>query len=80
MPQWDTAGQERFRTITAGYYRKAQGILLVYDITDRPTYTNIEKWMDHIHQSAEANVNKILVGNKCDLTNQRVISFSFPSV
>ena len=47
---WDTAGQERFRAITSRYYRMAAGILLVYDITDRASFTNIEGWIESIHQ------------------------------
>ena len=42
---WDTAGQERFRTITTSYFRGAQGILLVYDVTDRGSFENVSNWM-----------------------------------
>jgi GTPase SAR1 family protein len=45
---WDTAGQERFRTITASYLRSAQGIMLVYDVTDRRTFTAVRDWMEQI--------------------------------
>ena len=69
---WDTAGQERFRTITTSYYRSSQGILLVYDITDRNTFQNIRTWMQQINQHADVSVNKILIGNKCDLHRRRV--------
>ena len=69
---WDTAGQERFRTITTSYYRNAQGILLVYDITDRNSFLNMRTWVAQIHSNADINMNKILVGNKCDLIQQRV--------
>eukprot|EP01039_Chlorochromonas_danica_P009481 gene9481-10472_t len=72
---WDTAGQERFRTITTSYYRNSQGILLVYDITDRNTFNNIRNWVSQIQLHADVNVNKILIGNKCDLTRQRVVTF-----
>merc|ERR1712232_1230250 len=64
---WDTAGQERFRTITTSYFRGAQGILLVYDVTDRGSFENIRNWLSQIQQHADLNVNKILVGNKCDV-------------
>lgn len=70
--QWDTAGQERFRTITTSYYRNSQGILLVYDITDRNTFNNIRNWVAQINLHADVNINKILIGNKCDLIKQRV--------
>ncbi|CAK4720815.1 unnamed protein product [Aphanomyces euteiches] len=63
---WDTAGQERFRTITTAYYRGAMGILLVYDVTDDHSFQNVRNWMRQIQQHASPNVNKILIGNKCD--------------
>ena len=71
---WDTAGQERFRTITTSYFRGAQGILLVYDVTDRQTFLSIRNWVQQIQMHADVNVNKVLIGNKCDLTDQKVIS------
>ncbi|KAF0682776.1 Aste57867_25075 [Aphanomyces stellatus] len=64
---WDTAGQERFRTITTAYYRGAMGILLVYDVTDDHSFQNVRNWMRQIQQHASPNVNKILIGNKCDV-------------
>nr|CCA15877.1 Chloride Channel (ClC) Family putative [Albugo laibachii Nc14] len=64
---WDTAGQERFRTITTAYYRGAMGILMVYDVTDDHSFQNIRNWMTQIKQNASTNVNKILIGNKCDV-------------
>ena len=66
---WDTAGQERFRTITTSYFRGAQGILLVYDVTDRRSFESIRNWISQIQQHADVHVNKILVGNKCDMTD-----------
>jgi len=71
---WDTAGQERFRTITTAYYRGAMGILLVYDITDAQSFNNIRNWIRNIEQHAEDHVNKILIGNKCDVTNLRSVT------
>ncbi|KAI8473092.1 MAG: Rab8/RabE-family small GTPase [Monoraphidium minutum] len=68
---WDTAGQERFRTITSAYYRGAMGILLVYDVTDEASFNNIRNWMRNIEQHASDNVNKILVGNKMDMAEER---------
>jgi Ras-related protein Rab-8A len=72
---WDTAGQERFRTITTSYFRGAQGILLVYDVTDRQTFVSIRNWVAQIQMHADVNVNKILIGNKCDMTDQRAVTF-----
>ena len=69
--QWDTAGQERFRTITSSYYRGAQGIMLVYDCTDPESFHNVKQWMGEIDRYACENVNKLLVGNKCDLRDEK---------
>eukprot|EP01113_Clastostelium_recurvatum_P034549 TRINITY_DN46_c0_g2_i1.p1 TRINITY_DN46_c0_g2~~TRINITY_DN46_c0_g2_i1.p1 ORF type:complete len:207 (-),score=50.32 TRINITY_DN46_c0_g2_i1:93-713(-) len=70
---WDTAGQERFRTITSSYYRGAQGIILVYDCTDQESFNNVKQWMGEIERYACENVNKLLVGNKTDLVNEKVV-------
>lgn len=72
---WDTAGQERFRTITTAYYRGAMGILLVYDVTDENSFKNVGNWMKQIEQNAADNVNKILVGNKCDVDISERVSY-----
>jgi hypothetical protein len=69
--QWDTAGQERFRTITSSYYRGAHGIIIVYDVTDDESYASVERWMTEIDRFAGQDVNKMLVGNKCDLEAKR---------
>jgi len=69
---WDTAGQERFRTITTSYFRGAQGILLVYDVTDRGSFENVSNWMSQIEQHADINVTKVLVGNKCDADPSKI--------
>ncbi|CAO3623347.1 unnamed protein product [Mucor hiemalis] len=71
---WDTAGQERFRTITTAYYRGAMGILLVYDVTDEESFSNVRNWFSNIEQHASEGVNKILIGNKCDVEDKRAIS------
>merc|ERR1711871_392042 len=70
---WDTAGQERFRTITQAYYRGAMGILLVYDVTDEKSFTNIRAWMRNIEQHANNEVVKVLLGNKCDMARKRAV-------
>uniref|UniRef100_A0A6B2LJN4 Uncharacterized protein n=1 Tax=Arcella intermedia TaxID=1963864 RepID=A0A6B2LJN4_9EUKA len=71
---WDTAGQERFRTITTAYYRTAQGIILTYDVTNPESFGNLKMWAKAIDQHAAKSVNRILVGNKCDLVDKRQIS------
>jgi Ras-related protein Rab-1A len=70
---WDTAGQERFRTITSSYYRGAHGIIVVYDITDQVSFNNVRQWLQEIDRYACENVNKLLVGNKCDLQTKRAV-------
>jgi Ras-related protein Rab-1A len=71
---WDTAGQERFRTITSSYYRGAHGIIVVFDVTDLESFNNVKQWLHEIDRYASENVNKLLVGNKCDLTSKRAVT------
>mmetsp|Transcript_39683 Transcript_39683/g.120176 ORF Transcript_39683/g.120176 Transcript_39683/m.120176 type:complete len:220 (+) Transcript_39683:71-730(+) len=71
---WDTAGQERFRTITSAYYRGADGIILVYDITDRESFNHIDDWLAEVNRYVNESTCKILVGNKCDNTEERQVS------
>ncbi|KAL6865149.1 hypothetical protein ACP4OV_016300 [Aristida adscensionis] len=70
---WDTAGQERFRTITSSYYRGAHGIIIVYDVTDMESFNNVKQWLSEIDRYASDNVCKLLVGNKCDLVDSKVV-------
>ncbi|XP_065212131.1 ras-related protein Rab-10 [Planococcus citri] len=71
---WDTAGQERFHTITTSYYRGAMGILLVYDITNEKSFENIVKWLRNIDEHANEDVEKMILGNKCDMESKRAVS------
>ena len=71
---WDTAGQERYRSITNAYYKGAKGSLLIYDITNKKSFENLEKWIYDIKTNGDDNISIILVGNKSDLENKRVIS------
>ncbi|XP_059643954.1 ras-related protein RABC1-like isoform X1 [Cornus florida] len=73
---WDTAGQERFRTLTSSYYRGAQGIIMVYDVTRRETFTNLsDVWAKEIGlYSTNQDCIKMLVGNKVDKENERVVT------
>lgn len=61
------SGQERFRSITASYFRKAKGIILMYDVTEKHTYLNIRNWMSTISNSASESVAVLLLANKIDL-------------
>lgn len=73
---WDTAGQERFRTITSSYYRGAHGIIIVYDVTDMETFNNVKTWLNEIEKYATDSVNKLLVGNKCDLVVKKAVDYN----
>ena len=66
---WDTAGQERFRTITNNYYKSSQGLLLIYDITKKDTFNNVENWINSIKETLgeEDKYLIVLIGNKVDL-------------
>ncbi|XP_050208071.1 ras-related protein Rab11D [Mercurialis annua] len=70
---WDTAGQERYRAVTSAYYRGAVGAMLVYDITKRQTFDHIPRWLEELRSHADKNIVIILIGNKSDLENQRVV-------
>jgi len=72
---WDTAGQERFRTITSSYYRGAHGIIIVYDVTDKTSFKHAQHWFHEIDKYADSVVNKLLVGNKCDLVSKKVVAY-----
>ncbi|XP_031118708.1 ras-related protein RABA5a-like [Ipomoea triloba] len=71
---WDTAGQERFRAVTSAYYRGAVGALLVYDISRRPTFESIGRWLNELQTHSDMNVVTILVGNKSDLKDAREVT------
>ncbi|XP_053398775.1 uncharacterized protein LOC123543199 [Mercenaria mercenaria] len=72
---WDTAGQERFEAITKQFYRRAQGILLVFDICSRKSYEAIPKWLEHVKQFCKENVVVTLIGNKSDKLDVRQVPF-----
>lgn len=67
---WDTAGQERFRTITSAYYRGADGIIMVYDVTSEESFRHINDWLTEVNRYAAENTSKLIVGNKTDLPNK----------
>ena len=73
MQIWDTAGQERFRNVISSYFRGSHGIFLIYDITNRDSFKNLENWLIEIEKNASQNVLKILIGNKSDLVDDREI-------
>lgn len=71
---WDTAGQERFRAITRAYYRDAAACILLYDVSCRKSFNDLDKWVDDV-KSMSNNINIILVGHKSDLVYERVVSY-----
>jgi len=72
---WDTAGQEKFRTITSGYYRGANGVVIVFDITNKHSFDNVKRWFTDAQRVVTDGVI-IIVGNKNDLNGNRVVSES----
>ena len=71
---WDTAGQERYKSITSSYYKGSHGCFIVYDITNEASFENVDKWYQQAQKEASKDVSIILVGNKCDLEEQRKVS------
>ncbi|XP_061703432.1 ras-related protein Rab-26-like [Syngnathoides biaculeatus] len=70
---WDTAGQERFRSVTHAYYRDAHALLLLYDVTNKTSFDNIQAWLTEIHEYAQQDVVLMLLGNKADATHERAV-------
>ncbi|XP_028709702.1 ras-related protein Rab-26 isoform X2 [Peromyscus leucopus] len=70
---WDTAGQERFRSVTHAYYRDAHALLLLYDITNKDSFDNIQAWLTEIQEYAQQDVVLMLLGNKVDSAQERVV-------
>ena len=71
---WDTAGQERYRSVTKAYYKGAKGALLVYDISRRITFENIDNWLIDLRTNGDKDILIILIGNKSDLNSKREVS------
>ena len=71
---WDTAGQERFRTITSAYYRGADGIIMVYDVTNQDSFNHVADWLTEVNRYATDGTCKLLVGNKSDREDRAVTS------
>ena len=69
---WDTAGQERFRTITSAYYRGADGIIMVYDVTSQESFDHVSDWLTEVNRYASEGTCKLLVGNKSDMDDKIV--------
>ena len=72
---WDTAGQENFRSITRAYFKNSVCAIVVYDITCRDSFEHIQNWITDIHEQSPKTVLIVLIGNKIDLEDKRVVSF-----
>lgn len=71
---WDTAGQERFNTLTASFFKAANGVAVVYSVADERSFLAVERWVEQIRNLAPRDVKVLLVGNKVDLRADRVVS------
>ena len=71
---WDTAGQERYKSITTAYYKGAKGAMIIYDVTNQNSFNNVDKWFNEIKDKASKNINLIMIGNKTDLDDKKVVS------
>ena len=69
---WDTAGQELYKSITKNFYRNSDGVIIVYDVTDRESFEKVQEWVQSISENTdtEKNIQKVLVANKVDLTRK----------
>ena len=72
---WDTAGQEQFLSITRAYYQNSVCAIVVYDISNEITFTNVKKWINDVRAQSPKNIYIMLVGNKIDLSDQRKVSY-----
>jgi small GTP-binding protein len=71
---WDTAGQERFYSVARNYFRNALGVILVFDITDRRGFDNLGKWLRDVRLDADPHCSVVLIGNKFDRADHRLVS------
>ena len=71
---WDTAGQERYKAITSAYYKGAKGAFVVYDITRKTSFESIDRWVNDLTAAADKKITIVVIGNKCDLEDQRQIT------
>jgi small GTP-binding protein len=71
---WDTAGQERFRSIAKAYFRSAIGVMLVFDLSERKSFDDVNQWLQDVHALCDPNAVVTLIGNKSDLTDERAVT------
>ena len=72
---WDTAGQDKYRFITANYWRGADGVVFVFDLTDLESFHRVESWAEEASKYGQSHMQRILVGSKADLGYKRAVSF-----
>uniref|UniRef100_A0A3B3WSQ1 EF-hand domain-containing protein n=1 Tax=Poecilia mexicana TaxID=48701 RepID=A0A3B3WSQ1_9TELE len=75
MQLWDTAGQERFRSMTKQFFRKADGVVLLYDVTVAESFAAVKPWLLNVQEAAGESIPILLLGNKMDMTREREVSF-----
>ena len=71
---WDTAGQEKYHSLTKGFFRNTDGILLVFDLTNKDSFNNIKTWINEVENNSDNKTKKLLVGNKIDMKDNIVVS------
>lgn len=76
MQVWDTGGQERYRPVLATCYKNAFGVILVYDVTNKKTFANLQQWLIEVNEFSSSDLPKLLIGNKSDLDDRRQVEES----
>ncbi len=71
---WDTAGQEEFKAMTRSYYRSSAAALVVFDLTRKETFRNVARWIEDVKNNSNKDVIMVLVGSKCDMLSERMVS------
>ena len=71
---WDTAGQEKYKAITRNFYTNSMAAMIVFDLTSSESFENVRNWVRHANSQAQGDTCKILVGNKSDMVNERIVS------
>lgn len=71
---YDSAGHIRFRHVTKQFYQGSKGIILAYDLTDKSTFNNVDEWIKSIKENADSTAEMVIIGNKTDLKEERVVS------
>ncbi|XP_070785113.1 EF-hand calcium-binding domain-containing protein 4B [Enoplosus armatus] len=75
MQLWDTAGQERYRSITKQFFRKADGVVVMYDVTVEESFKAVQPWLTNVQEAAGEGIPVLLLGNKMDMDGDREVSF-----